>query len=71
MDYVVIYSTHCPKCNVLEKSLKMAGIEFSIMDDTEKMIAMGLKSAPYLQVNCGELMDFSAAMKWVKEKKNG
>ena len=71
MDYVVIYSTHCPKCNVLEKSLKMAGIEFSIMDDTEKMIAMGLKSAPYLQVNCGDLMDFSAAMKWVKEKKNG
>lgn len=71
MDYIVIYSTHCPKCNVLEKSLRMAGIEFSIIDDVKQMTAMGLKSAPYMQVNCGELMDFKTAMNWIRERKNG
>lgn len=71
LDYVLVYSTHCPKCNVLEKKLKMVGINYTVIDDQEQMIAMGLKSAPYLQVNCGELMDFTAAMKWIKEKENG
>lgn len=70
-NYVILYSSHCPKCKVLEKSLQVANIEFTIMDDIDKMLEMGLKAAPYLQVNCGELMDFATAMRWVKEKKNG
>ena len=70
-NYIILYSSHCPKCKVLEKSLQVANIEFTVMDDIDKMVAMGLKAAPYLQVNCGELMDFATAMRWVKEKKNG
>jgi hypothetical protein len=56
---------------MLEKCLKMANIEFSVCNDTEKMIAMGMQSAPYMSVGDSEPMDFSAAMKWIKEKKNG
>ena len=26
---VVFYSTHCPKCNILEKKLKQANIEYT------------------------------------------
>jgi hypothetical protein len=56
---------------MLEKTLKAAGIEYTLFEDVNKMIEMGLQSAPYMQVNCGELMDFKAAMNWVKERKNG
>ena len=34
---IVVYSTHCPQCKVLEKKLQMAGIEFTICDDMDKM----------------------------------
>ena len=71
MNNIIVYSTGCPKCNMLEKCLKMANIEFSVCGDTDKMIAMGMQSAPYMQVGDGEPMDFTAAMKWIKEKKNG
>jgi glutaredoxin len=71
MDYITVYTTHCPKCNMLEKMLKNAGIEYDTFEDVDKMVEMGLKSAPYMQVNCGELMDFKTAMNWIKEKTNG
>ena len=28
MGKVKVYSTHCPKCSVVEKKLQMKGIEF-------------------------------------------
>ena len=71
MNYVVVYSTHCPQCKVLEKKLQMAGIDFIIIDDTEEMAKLGMKSAPCMQVNCGPLMNFKEAMTWIKEYKNG
>ena len=68
---IVVYSTHCPQCKVLEKKLQMAGIEFTICDDMEKMNKMGMKSAPGLQVEGGSVMNFKDAMTWVKENANG
>ena len=61
---VILYTTHCPKCKVLTMKLKQKGIEFQEEEDLQKMIAMGMKSAPALYVD-GEKMDFSKAIKWV------
>ncbi len=63
---VVFYSTHCPKCRVIESKLRAANIEFTEVDDVDEMIAKGFKSAPYLVVD-GETMDFMAANKWIGE----
>lgn len=71
MDYVVLYTIHCPMCKVLEKKLNLAGIKYEIMDDQEKMTEMGLRQSPMLQVNCGPLMNFKEADAWIKEHKNG
>lgn len=71
MNYITVYTTHCPKCNMLEKMLKNAGFEYTTFEDVDKMVEMGLQSAPYMQVNCGELMDFKTAMNWIKERTNG
>ena len=68
---IVVYSTHCPQCKVLEKKLQMAGIEFTICDDMDKMNEMGMKSAPGLQVDGGSVMNFKDAMTWLKERANG
>lgn len=64
---VTLFSTHCPKCRVLETKLKQKNIEFSTIDNVDEMLSKGIKSAPYLEVD-NELMDFNTAVKWVNEQ---
>lgn len=63
----ILYSTNCPKCNVLEKKLQNKNIDFEICNDVDLMVSKGIQQAPYLEVD-GELMDFTKAVKWVNEK---
>jgi glutaredoxin len=61
---VVLYSTHCPRCNVLEEKLEDEDIEYTIVEDQSIMQDKGFMSAPMLEVD-GECMDFAKAVKWV------
>ena len=61
---VVLYSTNCPKCMVLEKKLSSANVDFHVETDIKLMQKKGFMSAPMLEVD-GEVMDFGAAIKWV------
>lgn len=63
---VVLYSTHCPRCKVLESKLKQMGIPYEEVNDVETMKKMGIMSAPMLSVD-GELMDFTMAVNKVHE----
>lgn len=63
---ITLYSTGCPKCNVLKQKLNEMNIPYDIDMDTDKMIEMGFLSAPVLDVN-GEIMDFSQAIRWLKD----
>ena len=63
----ILYSTNCPKCNVLEAKLKSKNIEFEICTDIDLMLSKGIQQAPCFEVD-NELMDFSKAIKWVNEK---
>jgi glutaredoxin len=65
---VILYSTNCPKCKVLEKKLDSTGIDYKIITDEELMINKGFTSAPMLEVD-GLLMDFGNAVRWAKEQK--
>ena len=62
---VTFYSTKCPKCRVIESKLKAAGIEFTEVNDVDKMIELGFKQAPLLEVD-GEIMNFMKANQWLK-----
>ena len=64
---VKLYSTHCPKCRVLETKLKQKNIQYEECNDVDEMLSRGLTSAPYLEVD-GELLDFGKAVKWVNER---
>lgn len=64
---VTMYSTHCPKCQVLEKKLQQKGIEYNVVTDTLEMGRMGIRSLPVLSVN-SELLDFKKAIEWVNKQ---
>ena len=64
---VVFYSTHCPKCSVLEKKLKQANIEYTEINDVRTMLAKGMTSSPNLEVD-GKLMGFTEAVEWINSQ---
>lgn len=61
---IVLYSSGCPKCKVLEAKMKSKGIGYIEINNIEVMQAKNLMSLPYLEVD-GKLMDFANAIKWV------
>lgn len=68
---IIVYGTHCPKCNVVEMKLKQLGREFKIIDDPDTVIkvaeAHGFRTMPVLQVE-DSFLDFSNAVAWINEQ---
>ena len=65
---IILYSTNCPKCKILEQKLKSKNIKYSEFTDVDKMIEMGFSVMPMLEVD-GVIMDFGTANKWINEFK--
>ena len=61
---ITLYSTHCPKCMVLEKKLQQKGISYEEINDVNVMTEKGYMSVPMLEVD-GVSMDFNEAVKWI------
>ena len=68
-ENVIVYTIHCPACNVLEKKLQKAGITYSVVDDVEQM--KNIEQFPMMSVGAGPLMTLKEANQWIKEKTNG
>lgn len=64
---VTLYTTHCPKCRVLEAKLNSKKVDFNIIDNEELMIEKGFQSAPMLEVD-DNVMNFGEAIKWVNNQ---
>ena len=64
---IVLYSTHCPNCIVLEKKLKQKNIEFLEVNDIKIMEEKGFVSAPMLEVD-GVTMNYKTAIQWVNNQ---
>lgn len=64
---ITLYSTGCPKCQILKKKLDTKGINYTIITDANAMLAKGLNLMPILQVN-EQLLDFAAAVDWVNKQ---
>lgn len=62
-----LYSTNCPKCNVIEKKLRNKNIEFEKITDFDhnKMKERGFSFAPILETNDGVLLDYSDANNYI------
>ena len=61
---VVLYSTHCPKCNVLSTKLNQKSINYEEINDVDVMAQKGFTAVPMLEVD-GVVYDFKAAVEWI------
>lgn len=69
MQNVTLFTTHCPKCKILEAKLKQKGIDYVECDDLERMKDFGISSAPILKVD-EQVLDFNNAIKWINSRGN-
>lgn len=68
----IVYTTHCPKCNVLEAKLKKASIAYDVTDDIQPVIDAGFMSAPVLYDKIEEkYYPFADAIKLINEISTG
>lgn len=67
LSNIILYSTGCPKCNILKKKLTLKGIQFEENNDVELMLSKGFQQAPILEVN-GKVMSFSDANNWLNSQ---
>ena len=67
MGKIILWSTHCPRCKVLELKLKQKNINYEENTNVDEMTAKGFKEAPKLEVD-GVVMDFKQAVDWIKEQ---
>jgi glutaredoxin-related protein len=64
---ITLYSTHCPRCRVLETKLTQKNIEFNVVTDINKMESLGIQSVPILEVD-DKLLNFTDAVAWVNKQ---
>jgi glutaredoxin len=64
---VILYTTFCPKCRVIEAKLKQKGIEYKEITDVDIMTEKGFMSVPMLEVD-NFVMNFTEANTWINER---
>lgn len=64
---IVLYTTGCPRCRVIEAKLRTKNITYTEVTDEDQILAKGISSVPYLEVD-GALMDFSKANEWINSQ---
>lgn len=60
----ILYSTGCPRCEVLKAKLSNKNIEYKEITNEEYMLSIGLDEMPVLEVD-GDRMNFVEANKWI------
>lgn len=65
---MILYSNHCPRCDVLKRKLDDKGIIYDLCDNTNIMIDKGFMSSPKLELDNGEILDFVQAINWVQKE---
>ena len=65
MEKMVLYTTHCPKCEILERKLKAKDIQFEVCEDPSEIQKKGIGSVPVLEMADGSRLDYFSAVKYV------
>lgn len=71
MENIVLYSSHCPKCDMIEKILKEKGINFILEEDENVYLPLaeenGIDSMPFAEVN-GKIFDIKDLQEYIKNR---
>lgn len=65
---ITLYSTGCPKCKVLKNKLDSKKITYTVDDNIDRMIEIGITTVPDLMVD-GKLMNFKESIEWLNNIK--
>ena len=65
---VILYSTNCPRCKILKSKLDDKEVTYSIVNDVDKMLNMGMTVVPVLEVD-DVRMNFKEAINWINNDK--
>ena len=66
---MILYTTNCPKCRVLEQQLSFTNLKFEKETDVKTMIDLGFVEAPMLEIKKGLFLTFREAINYIKEIK--
>ena len=61
---VILYSTGCPKCNILKKKFESKNIDYKENNDTDLMISKGFSEVPMVEID-DKLFNFKQAVDWI------
>lgn len=64
---IILYSTHCPRCCVLEKKLKEKNIQYTENNSVDEMLSLGINEVPVLMVD-SQFLKFKEAVNWINEQ---
>lgn len=71
MDDITLYSSHCPKCDMIEKILKEKGIDFNLVDNESIYLPLadqnGIDSMPFADIN-GKILDIKDLQEYIKNR---
>ena len=63
---MIVYSLPtCGQCKVLKKKLENKNISFTVVEDIEKMLELGIRGVPVLQLDDGTKLTQINAIKWI------
>lgn len=66
---MILFTTHCPQCQVLEAKLKKYNFDYTINEDLQEIINKNFLSVPILKINETTYLTFKEANKWIEENK--
>ena len=69
MKSIKLYTTHCPKCKVIETKMKSKNIHFDEVTDVNEMRKKGIESLPVLEVD-GKMLGFLEANSYINSLGN-
>lgn len=66
-DEIILYSTGCPRCEVLKSKLADKSIAYTENNSVDEMTAIGITQVPILSIN-GQMHEFKSAVEWVNKQ---
>lgn len=67
MQNIILYSTGCPRCDVMKDKLDTKAISYSVNNSVDEMTKLGISEVPVLSID-GQLLKFKEAVEWVNKQ---
>lgn len=61
---IILYTTGCPKCQVLKRKLDDRKIIYILNSSVDEMLKLGITQVPVLSID-GQLKNFRESVEWI------